>query len=688
MTTVALPRPSASNSAASLFLLGAVMLTVVPLPAPLLDLFLAFSLCLALLTFMVALFVEKPLEFSSFPSLLLLVTLFRLSLNVATTRRILLHGGEGVDAAGGIIAAFGEFAVGGNYVVGAVVFLILVVVNFIVITKGAERISEVAARFTLDSMPGKQMAIDADLGAGLITEDDARDRRHQIEAQADFYGAMDGASKFVRGDAVAGLLITAINIVGGILVGMVQNGMSIADAAKTFTILSIGDGLVSQIPALLVSTGAALLTTRSGTQGDLGLSLGQQLFARPRPLTVAAFAMCGLALVPGMPHLVLLGLGGGLVMISRRRRSAPGTAESKVERPKVEDKLDPNAQKAEIADLLPVDLLSIRVALDLLPLVDADRNGELLVRIASIRKQLALELGVIMPPVHVQDDLQLSSGDYEVLISGVPLAKGRVRLGRLLAIDPTGTCTHKLAGEACEEPAFGLPAKWITASLRDRAESDGCTVVDPSAVIATHLTHVIRSHAHELLGRAEAQELIDIAARQNEKVVEELIPTVLPLSEVIKVFRGLLRESISIRDVRTILECLADHAAVTKNPADLTELVRQRLARQITQANVDAKGELSAMILAPQVEAVFRPGRESLSPDALSRAAAAIERAAKAASLSDDSLVLVVAPDVRRTIAEIALRHVPGLSVLSFREIDPSVPLVTRRIVGFEESAS
>jgi flagellar biosynthesis protein FlhA len=687
MTAAVLTRPGGGSSAASLFLLGAVVLAVIPLPAPIIDFFLAVSLCLALLIFMVALFVEKPLEFSSFPSLLLLVTLFRLSLGIATTRRILLHGGEGIDAAGHMIRSFGEFAVGGNYVVGTVVFLILVVVNFIVITKGAERISEVAARFTLDSMPGKQMAIDADLGAGLITEQNARERRQQIEQQADFYGTMDGASKFVRGDAIAGLLITAINVLGGIIIGVAQNGMPIADAAKTFSILSIGDGLVTQIPALIVSTGAALLTTRGSTQGDFGRSLGDQLFARPKAIMVSAAALVGLGLMPGMPHLVLFGLAATLVVLSKRRPKPDSAAEPKVEKKASRsDDLDPAAQKAQLTELLPVDLFSIRVGLDLLPLVDADRNGELLVRIASIRKQLALELGIIIPPVHVQDDLQLTSGAYEIQISGARVAAGQVRLGRLLAIDPTGSSASKLAGEACEEPAFGLPAKWIAISHRDRAEREGCTVVDPSAVVATHLTHVARQHAHELLGRTEAQELIDVAAKENEKLVEELIPTVLPFAEVLKVLRNLLREGVSIRDVRTILECLADGAGSTKNPIELTELVRQRLARQITGAHLDPKGALSAMILAPQVESAFRPSREAPNPDALSRATRAIERAAKEAAMHEDSTVLVVAPDVRRSIAEIALRHVRGLSVLSFREIDPNVPLNTRRIIGFEES--
>jgi flagellar biosynthesis protein FlhA len=686
-----------ANALSAVVVLGILAITIVPLPPTLLDVLLACSICLSVLLFMVALYVEKPVEFSAFPSLLLLATLLRLSLNVATTRLILLHGGEGADAAGSVVRAFGEFAVGGNFVVGAVVFLILVVVNFIVITKGSERISEVAARFTLDSMPGKQMAIDADLGAGLINEGEARARRKAIEEEAEFHGAMDGASKFVRGDAIAGLVITAINIVGGFLVGLLSFNMSLRDSAATFTILSIGDGLVTQIPALLVSTGAALLTTRGAATGDFGGAISKQLLSNHRPLSIAAIAVACLALLPGMPHASLLMLSAGIGFAARGASKPKAARNTKGGRPvpatgaaaalEAAKAHDPAAQKAELEAMLPVELLTVEVGLDLLPLVDANKNGELLARIAGLRKQVALELGMIVPPIHVRDDLRMKPGAYRVLISGVRVAQGEIRVGKLLAIDPSGDALRNVPGEAVREPTFGLPARWVSPADRTRAEAAGATVVDPSAVVATHLTELIRRHAHELLGRKEAQELVELAAKQNAKVVEELVPALLPLGEVIKVLRGLLSEGVSVRDIRTILETLADHAAQVKDPDQLTELVRQRLARQITHAHVGETGELRAMVLDPRVEDVFRSGGRG-DPQALSRAAHALEDAAKKAAERDEPPVVVVAPDVRRAVAQVALRHAPGLSVLSYREVDPGVPFVTQGIVSLKEIAA
>ena len=669
---------SLGGLAGAVGLVGILALTVVPLPAVLLDLLLAVSLCMSVVVFLVAIYVRKPLEFSSFPSLLLLMTLFRLALNVASTRRILLHGGEGTDAAGGLIRAFGEFAVGGNFVVGAVVFMILVIVNFIVITKGAERISEVAARFTLDSMPGKQMAIDADLGAGLINERDARVRRKGVEEEAEFHGSMDGASKFVRGDAVAGLLIVGINILGGMIVGVAQQNMSFGDAAKTFTTLSIGDGLVAQIPALLVSTGAALLTTRNSGGQSLGGAFGSQLLSKSQPTAVAAGILGLLALVPGMPHLTFMALAGGAAMLSRRAgKPAAAAATDKPTQPRTND---PAAQKAEIESVLPVELLTLEVGLDLLPLVDASRNGELLGRIASMRKQLALELGLIIPAVHVRDDLRLRPGSYRVLVSGVKAAQGEIRASRVLAIDPSGQATKDLAGESVREPTFGLPGKWVSISERGRAEAAGCTVVDPSAVVATHLTEIVRRHASELLGRKEAQELLDLAGKQNSKVVEELVPHLMALGDVIKVLRNLLAEGISIRDLRSILEALADHAATVKDPSELTELVRQRMARQICARYLDASGELRAHVLDPRAEDAFRGGRGDAAT--LGRITTAIEDAARKAAERDEEPLLVVAPDVRRAVAQVAQRYAPGLRVLSYRELDPGVPFVTRGVVS------
>ena len=691
MTSIAAAKQSPRSDLIVLAaLVGVLSVMVLPLPAILMDLLLAFSLCVAVLTFLVAIYIEKPLEFSSFPSVLLFVTLFRLALNVASTRLILSNGDQGPDAAGGVIKAFGTFVVGGNYVVGAVVFLILVIVNFIVITKGAERISEVGARFTLDSMPGKQMAIDADLGAGLITEAQARQRRRAIEREAEFHGAMDGASKFVRGDAIAGILIVGINIIGGIVIGVAQRELSFGDAAASYTILSIGDGLVSQIPALLVSTGAALLMTRNSDAG-LGQSLTSQLLSRRRPLAVAAGVLGTIGLIPGMPHFAFFALAAlaGFGASRATRISLVPTDDGARPESRTDGSAEaPEAQRVEIEELLPLDLLSLEVGLDLLPMVDADRGGELLSRIASLRKQIATDLGVVVPPVHVRDDLRMRPGAYRVLISGVPVADGEVRVGRMLAIDPGGDGTRGIQGETVREPTFGLPAKWIAANERARAEAGGCTVVDASAVVATHITEVIRRNASDLLGRREAQELIDVAAKKNSKVVEELIPHLLSLGDVIKVLRLLLSENVSIRDLRSILEALADHAGQTKEPGELTEFVRQRLARRITKDNLADSGELRALVLDPTTADLFRDDGRTKDPRALSRVAANLEAKTRSLIERDEPPVIVVEPDIRRAVAAVAGRHVPGLIVMSYREVDPSVPFVTRGVISAQENAA
>jgi flagellar biosynthesis protein FlhA len=668
----------------ALALIGLLGVAMAPLPPMFFDLLIGMSLCLAALTFLVAFYVEKPTEFSAFPSLLLFVTLFRLALNVASTRLILT--GHDSHAAGAVIAAFGQFVIRGNFVVGAVVFLILVIVNFVVITKGAERISEVSARFTLDSMPGKQMSIDADLGAGLINEKEARERRKGIQREADFHGAMDGASKFVRGDAIAGLLVLAINVLGGIVIGVAQKGMSIGTAAQTYTVLSIGDGLVAQIPALLVSTGAALLTTR-GEDAELGRALTGQLLTRKRPLQVTASVLAVIGLLPGMPHILFLLLAGIATMASRKATDGPVTTDEKAApATKPAARHDERTHRGELEATLPVDLLSLEVGLDLLGIVDAAKDGELLTRIASLRKQLALELGVIVPPVHIRDDLRLRPGGYRIMMSGVPLAEAEVHAHRSLAIDPTGAALRQLSGEATTEPTFGLPAKWILPADRLRAEAAGCTVVDASAVIATHLTELIRRNAHELLGRREAQELLDIAGKQHAKVVEELIPHLMTVGGVIQVLRNLLREGVSIRDLRTILETLADHAGAMKNPDDLTELVRQRLARRLTRSQLSGDGSLRPLVLDPRAESMLRDGT-GRNARALSKLTEDLAARARDLAARDEPPLLVVAPDLRRTVAGIAARHVPGLAVLSYREVDPTVPFVTRGVVSAQEAA-
>jgi flagellar biosynthesis protein FlhA len=658
-------------------LVAIVLMLIVPLPSVLLDVLLTFSITIGLLVFLLAVNFGDPVEFSSFPSVLLVSTMLRLSLNIASTRLILLRGHEGPDAAGHVIQAFGAFVVGGSYVVGIIIFLILIVINFKVITAGAGRIAEVAARFTLDAMPGKQMAIDNDLANGHISEADARTRRKAIADEADFYGAMDGANKFVKGDAVAGLIITAINIVGGIIIGVAQQHLSFGTAAETYTILTVGDGLVSQIPALLTSTAAGLIASRTATGEDLGTTLLRQLLGRPEPLTVAGIALGGIALAPGMPTLAFLGLSGGCFVLASR-----ATKRAK-EPTKAEEPKKPTDDETPIHDLLEVKILSLEVGFDLVPLVDRNRGGDLLKRIASVRRQLVPELGMVVPPVHVRDNLKLASGDYRLLLSGQPIGEGSLRPGRLLAVNPGGLGrVGELKGERTTEPAFGMPAIWIASGDRERAELLGYTVVDPATAAATHITELLRRHAADLLGRSETQELLDALARTQSKLVEEVVPTLMPLGELIKVLRNLLREGVGIRDLRTILEAVADHAATVKDPDVLTEFVRERLARQITARFADDRGQISAMVLGPDVEAALR-GRSGPGNDA----AALVPRITRGLELAIAGVkgggepLLLVAPDLRRSVAALAARHAPGLAVMSLRELDARTKVTTTGIV-------
>jgi flagellar biosynthesis protein FlhA len=677
------PLRISGQTAVGVALVGLLAVMVLPLPPLALDLLLATSFSLSLVVFLAALQVERPVEFSVFPTLLLVLTLLRLSLNVASTRVILLHGDQGPQAAGSVIAAFGQFVVGGNYVVGFVVFLILVIINFVVITKGAGRIAEVAARFVLDAMPGKQMAVDAELAAGAITDKEARRRRRGIEQEADFYGAMDGASKFVRGDAVAGLLITAINVVGGIVIGVAQRDMAIGEAARTFTILSVGDGLVTQIPALLVSTAAGLVTSRAAADGELGPALGAQIFRTRRPAAIAGGLLGGLGLLPGMPHLAFLTLGAVLGVVAWKAvpRPAGATAEEQAA------PLSPaQSERAELEALLSVDLLEIQLGYELLPLVDSARGGELLGRIGAIRRQFAQDMGVMVPAIHVRDNLRLPPSEYRVLLSGNVIGRGTLRMERLLAMNPTGG-GFEVPGEATREPAFGLAALWISSSERERAEMSGYTVVDPPSVLATHLTELLRGSAHELLGRREAQELLDVLARSNPKVVEELIPHLLPLGEVVKVLRGLLREGVSIRDLRSILEALADHASHSKDPGELIELVRERLAKHITARYRADDGAVYALVLDPDIEAVFRQSQRPVAEGGgldgrqVPRLLGAFEAALRELARSRHAPLLVCAPDLRRTVSSFAHRHAGGMTVLSYREIETGTPVRTLGVV-------
>jgi flagellar biosynthesis protein FlhA len=653
-------------------LVGIVLLMIVPIPAFALDLLIASSIALALALLLVSLYLERPLDLSVFPTLVLFGTLFRLSLNVASTRLILLHGGEGPSAAGAIIHAFGEFVVGGNYIVGATVFVLLVVINFVVITKGAGRVAEVSARFTLDAMPGKQMSIDADLAAGAITQDQARARRKDVEHEADFFGAMDGASKFVRGDAIAGLLMTGINIVVGFIVGVLQNGMEPARAASTYTILTVGDGLAAQIPALLMSTAAGVVVTRASAGGSISTALVAQLGRTAQPLYITAAIVACVGLVPGMPLLPFLGLAGVLFASARAVAQAaeapPPSLENEAPRKPTE--------REQLEATLKVDLLALEVGFDLVPLVE--NGGALLERITGIRKNLASELGIIVPPIQIRDNLRLKPGQYRLLLADDAIAKGELRVSRYLAMDPTGTLPD-VGGEKTREPAFGLAARWITQADRDRAEAYGYTVVDPATVAATHLTEALRTHAHEMLGRGEAQELLDLFAKREPRIIDELIPNVLSLGEVIAVLRGLLAEGVSIRDLRGVLEALADHGRTVKDPAQLADLVRERLARHVTARFRDDDGRVAALVLDPRAEESFRKG---LDAGAAQRLLSSLDESARGFAQVSTPPAIVCAPDVRRSVAQFLARRVPGLSVLSYREIDARTSIRSLGIVS------
>jgi flagellar biosynthesis protein FlhA len=693
----AAPAPAAPVAAAAsptgelvvpIALVLVVVIMVLPLPAFLIDLLLAVSISLSLIILMVGMYAQKPLDFSTFPSVLLVVTLFRLALNVASTRLILLHGHEGPTAAGHVIRAFGAFVVGGSYVVGLVVFLILVVINFAVITKGAGRIAEVAARFTLDAMPGKQLAIDADLNSGLITEKEARARRAAIEEEADFYGAMDGASKFVRGDAVAGLVITAINIVGGFFIGVVQQGVDWQTAAQTYTILTIGDGLVSQLPALLISTAAGIIVTRAASGADLGSEVTGQLLASPKVLWLVTGILGAFALLPGLPFLPFVALAGatGGLAASGGLGGAPETpAEAAAAKPARDDR--PEA-------LLPLDLMELEVGFELVPLVEGTAGmGDLVERIRTLRRQLALEMGFIVPPIHIRDNLRIKPNEYVILVKGIEVARGEIRTGASLAINP-GTVTATVPGIPTREPAFGLDALWVAAQERERAQLAGYTVVDGGTVVITHLTEVIRRHAHELLGRQEVQQLLDALARTRPKVVEELVPQQLSVGGVQKVLQNLLREGVSIRDLATILETLADHAGRTKDPDTLTEHARQALGRAITKRYLGPDGTLALVTLAATVERLLLDGLSrgddgtalALEPAYAQRLIGRLGQWTERFAAQHLSPVLLCSAPLRMHLRRMVERVLPGLAILSPGEIGASVRIRSLGVVTLDEN--
>ncbi|MDD5390763.1 MAG: flagellar biosynthesis protein FlhA [Gallionellaceae bacterium] len=662
---------------------------VLPLPPFLLDMLFTFNIALAMIVLLISLYTLKPLEFSVFPTVLLLTTLLRLSLNVASTRVVLMQGHTGPDAAGKVIEAFGHFLVGGNYAVGLIVFIILVLINFMVITKGAGRIAEVSARFTLDAMPGKQMAIDADLNAGLIGEDDARRRRVEISQEADFYGSMDGASKFVRGDAVAGIIIMMVNVIGGLIVGVAQHDLALAQAAQTYTLLAIGDGLVAQIPALVISTAAGIVVSRVSSEEDLNQQILTQMFGRPQAIFLTAGILALMGLIPGMPHTSFLLIGGtlagaGYMLLQRTRAEAEAEAEA------VEAGPAQPEEPVEVGwhDVAAVDRLGLEVGYRLVPLVDRHQDGDLLRRIRGIRKKIAQDLGFLVPAVHIRDNLQLKPNSYRVTLKGVTVAEGEAIAGKYLAINP-GRVLGAVQGQAATDPAYGLPAVWIEANLRDQAQTYGYTVVDTGTVVATHLTKVINEHAPELLGREETQQLLDHVAKQYPKLVEDLTPKLLSVTGIQKVLQNLLEEQVHIRDMRSILETLAEHAGRTQDPDELTAAVRAALGRAIIHETFGGAQELPVMALEPNLEHILMQALASrgdvgagLEPGLAERLVRETVQAVERQESAGLPAVLLSPPAIRAILARFLRRSAPGLKVLSHAEVPDGKSIRITSLIG------
>ena len=657
---------------------------ILPIPPFLLDILFTFNIALAIIVLLVSLYTIRPLDFAAFPTVLLMTTLLRLSLNVASTRVVLLRGHTGADAAGKVIEAFGQFLVGGNYAVGLVVFAILVVINFVVITKGAGRIAEVSARFTLDAMPGKQMAIDADLNAGLIGEEAARRRRSEISQEAEFYGAMDGASKFVRGDAVAGLIIMLVNVVGGLIVGVLQHNLDLATAAKFYTLLTIGDGLVAQIPALVISTAAGIVVSRVATDQDIGQQLVGQLFNRPQVLLVTAAILGIMGMIPGMPNFAFLLLAGGLAWWGytlTKAQAEPEPAPVAAPAPEVSNEVSWN-------DVVPVDTLGLEVGYRLIPLVDKVQDGELLKRVKGLRKKFATEIGFLPPPVHIRDNLELRPNGYVIALKGVEVGRGDAYPGMYLAINP-GHVSGNLPGAVTREPAFGLPAIWIEAGMREQAQTFGYTVVDAGTVIATHINHVMHGHAAELLGRQETQQLLDHVGRDAPKLIEDLVPKTLPLAVVQKVLQCLLEEGVHIRDMRSIIEVLAEHGARVQSADDLTALVRVALGRAIVQQLYPGTNELQVMALEPGLERILLQATQAKAGEAPVVEPGLVDtllREASAAAQQQERLglpsVLLVPAELRVLLSRFLRRTAAQIKVVAHGEVPDTNTIKVTALLG------
>ncbi|MCP4041717.1 MAG: flagellar biosynthesis protein FlhA [Gammaproteobacteria bacterium] len=667
---------------APILLMVMLSMMVVPLPPFLLDILFTFNISLALLVLLAAIYSFRPLEFAAFPTILLLATLLRLALNVASTRVVLLEGHTGTDAAGHVIEAFGEFVIGGNYAVGFIVFMILIIINFMVVTKGAGRISEVSARFTLDAMPGKQMAIDADLNAGLITQDEARTRRSEVSQEADFYGAMDGASKFVRGDAIAGILILIINIIGGLIVGTLQHGLTIGDAMHNYALLTIGDGLVAQIPSLLLSSSAAMLVTRVSTAQDLSGQILEQLFAKPKGLAVTAGILGIMGLVPGMPNLAFLSLaviaGSGAWLVQRNRQLQESAAAVPQPQP------EPISRDLNWDDVTPMDVLGLEIGYRLIPLVDKQQGGQLMGRIKGVRKKLSQDLGFLIPPVHIRDNLDLSPNAYRISLMGVAIGESEVQPDQEMAINP-GQVFGTVAGNPAHDPVFNLEALWIDPQRRDQAQTYGYTVVDSSTVIATHMNQILQDHAYELLGFEETQFLLDRLGKGAPKLVEDLVPKLLPLGAIVKVLQNLLEEKVSIRDMRTIAETLADNAPRSQDPAILTAAAREKLSRFIVQDISEIGDDLNVITMNPSLEQLLQQSLQTatdsgtgLEPGLVNTLQQALMDAVQREEAAGRPPILLVAQGLRPMLAKFSRHLAPALRVLAYTEIpdDKQVKIV------------
>ena len=681
-----------------LLLLVMLAMMMLPMPPFLLDVFFTFNIALSIVVLLVCIYALRPLDFSVFPTILLVATLLRLALNVASTRVVMLHGQDGHAAAGKVIQAFGEVVIGGNYVVGIVVFAILMIINFVVVTKGAGRISEVSARFTLDAMPGKQMAIDADLNAGLIDQPEAKRRRLEVAQEAEFYGSMDGASKFVRGDAIAGLLILFINLIGGMLVGIFQHNMSFGDAGKVYALLTIGDGLVAQLPSLLLSTAAAIMVTRASGSEEMGKLVGRQMFASHKALAVSAGIMIVMGLVPGMPHFSFISLGlvaaGGAYLLWKKENQVKLAAVQEVKR---QQELLPSPIRAQESkelgwdDVTPIDMIGLEVGYRLIPLVDRNQGGQLLARIKGVRKKLSQELGFLMPTVHIRDNLDLAPSAYRLTLMGVTLAEAEIYPDRELAINP-GQVFGSLNGITAKDPAFGLEAVWIEISQRAQAQSLGYTVVDASTVVATHLNQILYKHSHELIGHEEVQQLMTLLAKGSPKLAEELVPGVLSLSALLKVLQALLAEQVPVRDIRSIAEAIANNAARSQDTAALVAAVRVGLSRAIVQSIVGIEPELPVITLEPRLEQILLnslqkagQGQEEgvlLEPSMAEKLQRSLIEAAQRQEMQGQPVILLVAGPVRAMLSRFGRLAVPNMHVLAYQEIPDNKQVTIVATVG------